>query len=172
MAMRRRSVICQACRCHVRSGERVCPHCRADLASPSASRSPRRRAVEIRRVLFATAVAGLGTVSCGGRVYGNASATEQPAAGISPGASSTVEREVAGGCLLSDGTLAHCGPPYPASPDCSCGPAGECMNDLCVTRSCATDQYLDDAGNCSSVDWFGPVPSSTHSCYGCPPYLG
>jgi hypothetical protein len=165
-------VICLACHCHVRSGERACPHCRADLTATGATRTPRRRAVQMRRLLFATAVAGLGTTSCGGRIYGDASATEQPAPGATFGPSTAAEREIAGECLHGDGTLGHCGPLSPALADCTCGPAGDCIDDLCVTRSCESGEYLDEAGVCTGIDWFGSEVPSSNSCYGCPPYLG
>jgi hypothetical protein len=58
-------VICSACGCHVRTTETVCPHCRADLMIENGIRVPHRTRIEIRRMVFAVAFAGMGTVSCG-----------------------------------------------------------------------------------------------------------
>jgi hypothetical protein len=144
-------VICRSCGCHVRVGDVACPHCGVDLAAAGATVKPRRRSFEIRRVVFATALASLSTASCGGK--GTTSAAS--------------ERDVLGECMQSSGGSALCG----RVPGCVCGPAGTCTNGGCAAKSCGPDQYLDSSGNCDSIYWFaGQV--STHSCYGAPPFLG
>ncbi len=151
-------MVCRACDCHVRPGEGRCPHCGADLAvAGGGARSPRRGSLQVRRVFFATALAGIGVASCGGRVFGDSGATE--VAG---------EAQIKGGCFGLNGSAGTCG--Y-TSDTCQCGVAGECNNGACTPKSCETGEYLNSSGECDSIYWFEPLPSS-QSCYGSPPLLG
>lgn len=155
--------ICRSCRCHVRVGEAACPHCGADLAAAGAKRAPRRRSIEIRRVVYATAaVASLSAASCGGRVAADGTGST----------SAAVERDILGPCMQQDGALASCTWPATGVPLCECGPAGTCQNGICVAITCDNDHYLDSSGHCDEIYWFAGHLPSTSGCYGAPPFLG
>jgi hypothetical protein len=161
-------VVCRSCRCHVRVSEAACPHCGVDLVAAGATVKPRRRSFEVRRVVFATALAGLSTASCGGRVAADTGGA--------------TEGDILGTCTQPTGGAASC------LDSCACGPAGFCglldqncqwstrnldsCAHACFAKTCGPDQYLDSSGNCDSLSWFtGHVPSG-HTCYGAPPFLG
>jgi hypothetical protein len=150
-------VVCRSCRCHVRVSEAACPHCGVDLAAPGATVEPRRRSLEVRRVVFATALASLSTASCGGKVLETNGTT-----------SAASERDILGECMQPSGGSASCS----KVPGCACGPAGTCENGACIVKTCGPDQYLDSSGKCDSIYWFAGQLPSTHSCYGAPPFLG
>ena len=158
-------IICCACGCHVRAGESRCPHCEAALDARSATRKPERRSIEVRRVIVASALAGLSTTSCGGRGGDETIATTQTKA-------TTLPPGDAVGCVLADGGLAQCDLSSPA-PECQCPLPTACdQTNTCTLITCPPETYLDGSGNCLSIYWFtGKVPSSG-SCYGSPPYLG
>jgi hypothetical protein len=142
-------VICVACRCHVRATERVCPHCAAELTLAHAVREPDRRAVEVRRVLFATTLAGLGLVGCGGRV---------------------VNEDVQGSCAQPARAALQC------ESTCYCGSGGVCRSGACVSCDCSAGEYCDNNGTCQASPnrfWFaGHLPDTgSHPCYGSPPLL-
>jgi hypothetical protein len=161
-------VICQSCDCHVRIAERKCPHCGADVAACGGVRAPRRRSVEVRRVFLATALAGMGAASCGGREIG---------AGSNLPAEAT-EADIQGGCFVDGSYLfGACGS---ATGSCACGAAGFCAMGQCQQKSCTATEYVDSAGNCvalpscpadQTLDGNTCVPS-THTCYGAPPLIG
>jgi hypothetical protein len=111
----------------------------------------------VRRVFFATTLAGMAVASCGGRVSGEKSGGPEVAS----------EAEIAGGCGALDGSAPSCG--Y-STDSCQCGVAGSCENGACVPKSCDPGTYLDSAGECDSVYWFTPG-TSYQTCYGCPPPL-
>jgi hypothetical protein len=162
-------VVCVSCACHVRIGETVCPHCGVDLAVPGAARTPRRRSVEVRRVIVAGALAGLSTSACGGHI-----------AGETTGTSVATEQDIIGTCTAPgqcDGTETAVLELADLPSSCTCGPLGVCTNSWCVSRvSCLPEEYLDKNGDCQTIYWFGGAvsssPPSTHSCYGCPPPIG
>jgi hypothetical protein len=145
--------VCVSCNCHVRASERVCPHCAADLTVAHSVRSPERRgrAIEVRRVLVATALAGLGLVGCGGRV---------------------LNEDVQGSCAQPADPGARCGS------TCACGTGGVCQSGQCVSCDCSASEHCDYSGKCQlsgSPYWFvgqTPNPVSGHPCYGSPPFLG
>jgi hypothetical protein len=155
-------VICRSCGCHVRVGEAVCPHCGVDLVAVGATVEPRRRSFEVRRVVFATALASLSTASCGGKAV-DSNGT----------ASAASEQDILGACMHSGGTSVRCAEVLPPpNATCRCGPAGTCQNGACIANTCGPDQYLDSSGSCDSIPyWFLPS-TSTHGCYGAPPFLG
>src|SRR5271170_5947627 len=88
-------VICQSCDCHVRLAERKCPHCGADVGTCGGAREPRRRSVEVRRVFLATALAGMGAVSCGGKESGASNALPAEA----------TEADIQGACFVDGSYL-------------------------------------------------------------------
>jgi hypothetical protein len=176
-----RFVVCCACRCHVRTGELRCPHCDSELAASDATRRPRRRTLEVRRVVVASALVGLATTSCGGRADGEGTGTGTMTASVIPRAPSV--------CVLADGGPAECDPGS-AAPVCQCDAYSYCDTNgaynTCIQVSwppptkCPAGTYLDPTvpnptipANCVSVYWFsGDVPQpSDHSCYGAPPPL-
>jgi hypothetical protein len=147
-------VTCQACECHVRSNETVCPHCAADLALPMARRTGaagwRDARRDARRLLAAAALAGVGT-ACGGAVA-DPSATQAAS-----------ESDIMGTCATG-GQSASCN-----VRGCTCGPAGSCTSNGCIPISCEDKEYLNKDGECVSIYWFeGRMPTSS-ACYGCPP---
>jgi hypothetical protein len=116
----------------------------------------------------ATAIAGLGAVGSGGCLFGD-----------STGSSVASEKDIKGSCAAAapDGGAVQCasGNQFPVV-GCLCGPGGVCDTSVgaCVASGCRSGAYLDSSGTCRSVYWFdGHLPSSsTHSCYGSPPFLG
>jgi len=149
-------VVCTACKCHVHRADAACAHCGADLTLPGAARKPERRRVEIRRVFYATALAGLGVTGCGGRV------PNEDIQGTCASLNATTQGAPSFSCNSATGTLA-----------CGCGTGGMCDNGKCVSCGCAQDETC-NAGVCEPSPpsyWFEGQLWSSHSCYGAPPVL-
>jgi hypothetical protein len=138
-------VVCGSCRCHVRVMEAACPHCDADLAREGALQPARRRALEVRRMLFAVALAGAGA-ACG-----------------TSGKSS--DPMVVGSCVPNGGvqstSCANQQHDAGTFADCYCGRNGRCDGQgVCEACSCQANEDCNPDGTCS-----------VHTCYGCPPLL-
>lgn len=145
--MERLSIVCSACRCHVRVGERGCPHCGAAFAAPAALRRPSRGAARLHRVLIATALAALGGAACGGRV------ANEDILGTCGGSGASAAKQVVpcGGCMCGTGA--------------TCVASGQC-----VSCNCEANETCDSEGKCSASPWFR-LPSQG-GCYGTPPLPG
>jgi hypothetical protein len=153
-AMSTNLVICPHCHCHVRNSERACPHCATEYTESVVPRPAGRGLLEASRVAIAAALAGFGT-ACGGQVTGE------------PGGAAT-QADIVGSCGV-DGSTGMCG----WTTGCVCGPAGICDGAQgCVPKGCAPGEYLNSAGECVSVYWFGGKLPAPASCYGAPPARG
>jgi hypothetical protein len=150
----------------VRAGEGRCPHCDARFAGGSATRRPRRQSIQVGRVIVASALAGLSTASCGGRVGDESVGTTETRA------TTLAQPDAGGDCVLADGGSAQCDLES-SEPACQCALPTACdWTHTCVPIQCGSGEYLDGNGSCQNIYWFtGKVPSSG-SCYGAPPYLG
>jgi hypothetical protein len=93
--------------------------------------------VEIRRVMYAVAMAGLGT-ACG-------SSSPNPAQSQDP--------LVQGDCLVTDG-----GANLDCSTACACGFNGHCNGGACVACGCDAGSICTAAGVCSTHTCYGSPP--------------
>ncbi|HEX4620165.1 MAG TPA: hypothetical protein VH208_01245 [Myxococcaceae bacterium] len=93
--------------------------------------------MEVRRVMYAVAMAGLGT-ACG-------SSSPNPAQSQDP--------LVQGDCLVTDG-----GPNLECSTACACGFNGHCNGGVCVACGCDAGSIYTAAGVCSTHTCYGSPP--------------
>jgi hypothetical protein len=143
--------VCSSCRCHVRTGELVCPHCGASLVAAEAWRVPQRALVEVARTFVAATLTGAGilTSGCGPLVQ----APVVPDASSTAGPDASLASNDAGGVGTD------------AGPDCTvtgCEYGSYCPGSgSCVACGCDAGTYCNSEGQCTS----------SHPCYGAPPVL-
>jgi hypothetical protein len=149
---------CLLCHCHVRVGERACPHCGAAFLSTAVAQAPLLDSPRARRVALAAAIAGM-AAGCGGEVVGQDGTTVSMAS----------QADIAGNCASGGDCLKFTQPG-----GCLCGPAGQCNSasnspPACVALDCGSGYIVSSTGQCVAIHWYeGKVPTSG-GCYGSPP---
>ncbi len=168
--MSKAMIICSACNCHVRMGEPECAHCGAGLTSQGAARTPDRRRVVVRRVFYATALAGLGVTGCGGHVLND---DVQGTCAATP-TTATVGASIRAAQTSGPSSSLVCDS-MSAATTCLCGTGALCQDGKCVSCGCSQDEYCDNTGACQPDTppsyWFNGQFPSSNNCYGAPPLL-
>ncbi len=116
-----------------------------------------RRRFDVRRLLCASALVGVGLPGC---------------------ASKTLNEDVQGGCdptlsVSPNQVAVRCDGINSDGAQCACGSGGVCKNGACVSCECGVDEICNPDGTCTTTAnyWFGSTPGSASTCYGSPPLL-